>query len=102
MEGMDGMDGFGAAKAAGGIAGTFMFIVILIFAAIYFFPMLYLLKFSQHTKKAIATLDANELLLAFKNLKSYWVYLGILVIIILAIYILVFAVVGGGAMAMFR
>jgi hypothetical protein len=99
MEGMEGMEGMDVAKTAGGIAGTFVFIMILIFAVIYFFPMLYLLRFSQHTKRAIANLDSNELQLAFKNLKSYWVYLGILVIIVLAIYLLVFVIIGGASMA---
>ena len=102
MEGMEGMEGMDVASTAGGFLGTFMFIMILIFAAIYFFPMLYLLKFSQHSKKAIANLDSAELTLALKYLKSYWVYLGILVIVVLAIYLLVLLLAGGASMAFMR
>ena len=99
MEGMEGMEGMDIARTAGGFVGTLMFIVLLVFAAIYFFPLFYLLKFSTLSKNAIANLDANELTQAFKYLKSYWVYIGILVIIVLAIYLLVFLIAGGASMA---
>ena len=92
--GLSGSSGMEGAKAAGGIASILVFIVILIFAVIYFFPLLYLLRFSRHTAKAIANLDSNEMQLAFKNLKSYWKYIGILIIIVLVIYLIVFIVAG--------
>lgn len=94
MSGISGMEGMEGVKAAGGFTSILMFIVILICAVIYFFPLLYLLRFSKHTAKAVATFDQNELMLALKNMKSYWVYLGILVIIMLVIYLIVFLVAG--------
>jgi heme/copper-type cytochrome/quinol oxidase subunit 2 len=94
MEGMEGVEGMGAAKAAGGIASIMMFIVVLIFAVIYFFPLLYLLRFSKHSKKALAEQDAGQLTLALKNMKSYWKYIGILVIIMLAVYVIFFLIFG--------
>jgi len=76
--------------------------MILVFAVIYYVPMFYLLKFSTLSKNAIANLDASGLTQAFKYLKSYWVYLGILVIIVLAIYLLIFLIAGGATMAFLR
>jgi hypothetical protein len=98
MSGVEGMQGLEGVKAAGGFTSVLMFIVILVFAVIYFFPILYLLRFSRHTAKAVATFDQNELLLAFKNMKSYWMYIGILIIIMLVIYLIVF-IVAGASMA---
>lgn len=94
MSGVEGMAGVEGAKAAGGFASILIFIVILVFAVIYFFPLLYLFRFSRYTAKAVANLDPNEMQLAFKNLKSYWKYIGILIIIILVIYLIVFIVAG--------
>ncbi len=95
MSGMEGMEGMEGASAAGGIASIFIFIGILIFAVIYFFPLFYLFRFSRHTKNAVANLDAQELELGLKNLKSYWRYIGILTIIVLAFYLIVLIVAGG-------
>lgn len=95
MSGMEGMEGIETAKAVGGFTSVFIFIFLLIFAVIYFFPLLYLFRFSKHTKNAIANLDSNEMRLGFKNLKSYWKYIGILIIILLSFYLLVLIFAGG-------
>jgi len=95
MSGMQGMEGMQGAKAAGGIASIMFFVVYLVFAVIYFFPLLYLFRFSRHTKNAVANLDANELQLGLKNIKSYWKYMGILMIICLAAFLLVLIIAGG-------
>ena len=71
-----------------------IFIVVLIFAAIYFFPVLFLFRFSKHTSIAVKNLDENALHKAFKNLKAYFVYIGILVIIIISVYVIAFLVAG--------
>jgi hypothetical protein len=55
-------------------------------AAVYFFPMLFLFRFSRHTANAVSTLDKNEMHKAFRNLKSYFVYIGVLIIILLSFY----------------
>jgi uncharacterized membrane protein YjgN (DUF898 family) len=88
MSGMEGMEGMETAKAVGGFASIFVFIILLIFAVIYFFPLLYLLRFSKHTKNAVTNLDANEMRLGFKNLKAYWKYIGILIIVTLSFCLL--------------
>jgi amino acid transporter len=70
------------------VGGVFSFIMFLIIAVIYFFPVLYLFRFSRHTGNAVASLDKAELHKAFRNLKSYFVYIGILIIIILSLYLI--------------
>jgi hypothetical protein len=94
MSGMEGMEGMSSAGAVGGMATVMMVIILLIIAVIYFFPLLYLLKFSQHAKNAVATGDSNEMTLALKYQKSYWKYLGILVIILLVVYLIIFLIFG--------
>jgi heme/copper-type cytochrome/quinol oxidase subunit 2 len=94
MQGIEGAETLDTVKAAGGFAGTMVFIVMLIFSAIYFFPLFYLFRFSRHSKKAVAEQDANEMTLALKNMKMYWKYIGILVIIMLAVYLIFFLIFG--------
>lgn len=96
MSGMEGMEG---ARAVGGFASVLVFIILLIFAVIYFFPLLYLFRFSRHTANAVANVDANEMRLGFKNLKSYWKYIGILVIVVICLYLLIF-IIAGSSIAM--
>jgi heme/copper-type cytochrome/quinol oxidase subunit 2 len=96
MSGMEGMEG---ARAVGGFASVLVFIFLLIFAVIYFFPLLYLFRFSRHTANAVANLDANEMRLGLKNLKSYWKYIGILIIVVICLYLLVF-IIAGSSIAM--
>jgi uncharacterized membrane protein (DUF485 family) len=76
------------------LEGIFVFVLILVMTAIYLFPVLYLFRFSKHTSNAVKTLDKLELHKAFKNLKSYYVYVGILVIVVLVLYIGIFIAAG--------
>jgi hypothetical protein len=69
-------------------------ISIFFIAFIYFFPVLFLFRFSKFTGIAVSTLDKKELHKAFRNLKAYFVYLGILIIIVLALYISIIAFFG--------
>lgn len=63
-----------------------VFIAVVLIAAIYFFPVLFLFRFSTHTSSAIRNNDGKELHKAFKSLKAYYVYSGVLIIIILVAY----------------
>jgi hypothetical protein len=69
-------------------------IIVLIFAAIYFFPVLFLFRFSKHTSNAVKSLDKQEMQKAFRNLRSYFMYIGILVIVVLAVYFIAFIAAG--------
>ena len=77
-----------------GIPESLMFVPILLLAVIYFFPVLFLFRFSKHTSHAVHTLDKLEFHKAIKNLKSCFVYIGVLIIIILSLYIVVLIVAG--------
>ena len=72
-------------------------ILYLAFGAVYFFPILYLLKFSTHMKNAIEKTEQSKLILAFDYLKSHYKFVGILTIVLFGVYILaaiVIALVG--------
>jgi len=68
--------------------GPLMAAVYIFIALIYFFPCLYLLRFSNYMKAALAAEDQERLMHSFKNLKSMFKFVGILTIIILSLYIL--------------
>jgi hypothetical protein len=89
-----------AAMPAGlGFPEWLVFVVILLFAVLYFFPVFYLFQFSRHTSNALQSLDKEEMKKAFKYLKSYYVFIGILTIVILALYLIAF--IGAGASVAF-
>lgn len=61
----------------------------LVIAAIYFFPIYYLYKFSSHMKTGIISKSEPDIDIAFKNLNSHYKFLGVLVAIILAFYVFI-------------
>jgi hypothetical protein len=86
--------GLGAAMAA-------MYIIFTAVAAvIYFFPYLFLFRFANHMKSALASNDQNALNTSFQNLKKLFRYVGILTIIGLAFCLIGFliAIVSMGSM----
>lgn len=56
-------------------------------ALINFFPIFFLFRFSTHAGNAVSKLDAREMHKAMRFLKLFFLYLGILLILSLAIYI---------------
>jgi hypothetical protein len=85
--------GMMAAMPYGGI----IFVLYLIFAAILFFPQLFLLQYANSINSYIASNNNTILERAFEKQKSYWVYIGVLLIIYLAIivlFLLIFAFAG--------
>jgi membrane-anchored glycerophosphoryl diester phosphodiesterase (GDPDase) len=69
-----------------------MMIGVVICLAIAFFPLLFLLRFANAMKRAIAANDQNRLNESFQNLKVYFRYLGILTIIFLVLYGIIIAI----------
>jgi len=61
-----------------------------IMLAVAFFPLLFLLRFANGMRSAINGNDQQRLNASFQNLKIYFRYLGILVLIVLVIYAIVF------------
>ncbi len=65
-------------------------VVLLLFVAgaISLFPVLYLFRFSKNIRDAVQNNDQQKLDSGIKNLKKYFTFIGILVIIALAAYAL--------------
>lgn len=59
---------------------------------IYFFPIYYLFLAAKGIRSGLANNDDMALSEGFKNLKSHYKYIGILAVIILSIYALVFII----------
>ncbi|HYH14004.1 MAG TPA: DUF5362 family protein [Flavisolibacter sp.] len=71
----------------------------LILAVLWFFPLLFLFRFATRMKTALNSNDQNALNIALQNLKICFRYVGVITIIVLALYALaiVFAIVGATA-----
>ncbi len=83
----DAFAGMGAG-AFGNAFGAFLGVVYLLVAFLYFFPVLYLYKFSSKAKSALYNNNSQELTEALENLKSHYKFVGILTIVILSFYVL--------------
>jgi heme/copper-type cytochrome/quinol oxidase subunit 2 len=70
-----------------GIPESFMILIFIVVGAIYFFPVFFLFRFSRNTRDAIQNLDQQKLEKGFRNLRIYFTYIGILVIVVLSIYV---------------
>jgi hypothetical protein len=92
---------FGTGENGLGIPDSLMFIPILLIVGLYFFPVLFLFRFSKHTSHAIQNLDKQALHKGIRNLKLYFAYFGILIILILTLYIVVL-IVAGSSMAFLK
>lgn len=75
--------------------------VYIIMAVLYFFPIMYLLKFATNTKDALDSNNTERLTTAFENLKSHYKFVGIVTIIGIAFAILavIFGIIAGVAAA---
>ena len=70
-----------------GIPDELVFAAFIGLALINFFPVLFLFRFSKHTSVAISNLDPRELYIAFRSLKRFFLFMGVLLILAIAIYI---------------
>jgi uncharacterized membrane protein len=77
-----------------GIPESMIILILLVFAVVYFFPILYLYRFSKHAGNAVRALDKTEMQKAFKNLRRYYVFIGILLIIVLLVYFIALIAMG--------
>jgi len=92
---------FKSTEMGSGIPQVLVFAIIIIFALLYYFPVMFLFRFSKHTAKAVQTLSKEELHKAFRYLKSYFVYIGIMLIVVLVIYF-IGLVAAGASMAFLK
>lgn len=70
------------------VPGMLMGVIYIIMAAIYFFPVLYLYKFSTKIKVALREIDNMLLEEALENLKSLYKFMGIFTIVSIGLYVL--------------
>lgn len=73
-------------------------LVYVVLAVVLIFPNLYLVKFSNAAKRAVSMNENFEADTAFNNMKKYFKYFGILVIVLFGLNILFF--IGGMATGM--
>ena len=85
----------GGAFPGSAIGGAGMGLLYLIIVAIYIYPLIKGFQFANATKAACLSDDAAQLVRGFAGLRSLLKFFGILTIIILVLYVLVF--IGGGA-----
>ena len=87
------------AATQGGAGGVFGGVFIIgIYTAMIFMPAWYYYKFSSQSKQAMNTDDTTLLDEAFANLHRYYRYVGILTIIVVSLYLLIFLVFGAALM----
>lgn len=72
--------------------GAMIGFIYIIGAVLYFFPCLFLLRFANHMRNALATSDQLTLNTSFQNLKVMFRYVGILTIVVLSFYAIIIVV----------
>jgi hypothetical protein len=85
---------FKSQEANLGIPESLMIIIFIVIGAIYFFPVFFLFRFSRNTRDAIQKLDRQKLSKGFRNLRLYFTYIGIMVIVVLSIYLMILIFAG--------
>lgn len=73
------------------LSSSWFALFYIIFSAIYFFPIYFLYQFSNKTIVAYKAKDEEMLNASFVYLKRHFKFIGILIIIVIALYILIFA-----------
>ncbi len=71
-------------------SGATQMILLLVFVALYICPLIFLFNFSRKMQTALRQNDQQSLSVSFRSLKYCYKYLGILTIVILGLYLLVF------------
>ena len=96
MNGFDG-DATGMAAYGSGIFAGYMIVI----AVIYFFPLLFTLRFANNIRTALNTNNQQALNTGFQNLKACFRFIGILTIIGLVFLAigLIFGVMGAAALS---
>ena len=81
--------GMGIFAGVGGGAIAFIYILL---ALMYFFPCLYLYRYSSKMKTALAQNDQQFLHESFMNLKSLYKFWGILMAVFIGFYVVLFVI----------
>lgn len=84
----------------GGISPNFFSFFYLIMAGIYFIPVFFLFQFGHKTKQALINKDSSLLTFGLKKLNAHYKFIGILLIIGIALYFLLIMFGAFGALLM--
>jgi hypothetical protein len=84
--------GLGMSGPAMMMPGAVFSVVFFILILLYIMPLFYLYKFSSSAKRAIETKSTDNIQRTFEYQKSLYKYIGILTIVILSFYLLVFLI----------
>ena len=76
-------------SSLGAGVGSLIMIIYIILGVVYFYPILLLFRFSRWTKKAIQINSSLDFSLALKNLKGHFQYVGIMTIVVFALYFII-------------
>lgn len=79
---------FSTTRETLGIPESMVVILLLVAGAISLFPVLFLFRFSKNIRDAVQDKDQQKFDRGIRNLKKYFTFIGILVIIALAAYAL--------------
>ena len=94
------MSSFSATSSGAGVmSGTIVTVVYILIALVYFFPCLYLFNFSSKMQAALRGNQQDVLNTSFRNLKSCFKFMGVLMIIMLCFWILAIIVAIGAAVS---
>jgi len=85
---------FNKGDTATSYPGWMVCVFIISASVINFFPMLYIFRFSKFISGVAKTHDKEELKKAFRNLRSYFTYVGIVIIVALVVYVITFLALG--------
>ncbi|WP_224489979.1 DUF5362 family protein [Robertkochia flava] len=85
-----GVATIGSENTFGALGGGAFALIYLALAGLYFFPVHYLFRFSEGIKKAVNSGEEAAMESGLKYLKKHYKFLGIMMIVILSIYLLMF------------
>ena len=77
-----------------GIPESLMMVVFAAFGVLCFFPVFFLFRFSKNIRDAIQNNDQRKLVKGFKNLRLFFAYFGILVILVISVYLILLLFAG--------
>ena len=88
------LSAFKKGSTGSGFTESLIMIIYIILAASGVLPVYFMFRFSKHAGNALNALNSKELNKAFRNLKSFFVYFGVLIIVLLALYFAVLIITG--------
>ncbi|OQP64575.1 hypothetical protein [Niastella populi] len=79
-------------SAAFGYRGIFQVVLLLAMVVLYFMPCLFMFKFSNKMLQALGNNDQETLIASFRQLKLCYKYIGILTLVLISLYALIFVI----------